>query len=176
MKVFVINGYPKSGKDQFVQYCKESCGNNYIIINLVTSTPAKEALKCLGWDGKEKTPEIRLYLYEFMRVAEEFDGIFDWVKRSVDWYVSWFENNPRLRDSKEVIAFIHSREPYNIIRYQAEFDAKTILLINPKVESAGNNPSDKDVENFDYDYYIYNDGDLEDLRETAREFMEGEVL
>ena len=163
MKVFVINGYPESGKDQFVEFC----GEVEPVCNIVTSTPAKKALELLGWDGEEKTPAVRKALYYLMRMSEElFDGIY----RAVEDCLSKIAVGEDMF-ATDIVVFIHSREPYNIYRYVEVFGAKTVLVTRPG-DKATNNPSDENVTCWEYDYYIANDGTLYDLREKAVKFME----
>ena len=46
-------------------------------------------------------------------------------------------------------------------------DAKTLLITNPRVKLITSNDSDGKVNEYKYDYYIENDGTLEDLKQTA---------
>ena len=63
------------------------------------------------------------------------------------------------------------RDPKDIARAVEEFGAKTILIRNPNVRKIVSNHADRDVENYEYDYIIENDGTLEQLERVAKLFV-----
>ena len=67
---------------------------------------------------------------------------------------------------------IDIREPEEIARAVKEFGAETILIRNPNVEKVKSNHADANVENYNYDYIIENDGTLEQLDKMAYLFSE----
>ena len=69
--------------------------------------------------------------------------------------------------------FVHIREPEEIQKAKELLGAKTLLVKNPNVELIKSNDADGRVEEYEYDYTIYNDGTLEDLYDKAFEFVEG---
>ena len=77
---------------------------------------------------------------------------------------------------REKVMFIHIREPKEIERAVEIFDAKTILVVNPNVKKVTSNHADLNVENYDYDIFINNDGSLEDLKNIAKRFCESQRL
>lgn len=161
-RIVIINGHPGAGKDAFVKYCEEFYGS---VANIHTSTPAKMALKVLGWNGILKTPSVRSMLAELMsQSAEEFDGPFKYTMESV-----------KQCDDEDLI-FIHSREPENISRYVKHLrkgnNVVTLIVRRPSDEVViHSNDSDADVEFFDYDFQIDNSGSLEDLKDKAMTFV-----
>ena len=161
LKVFVINGYPQSGKDSFVRYCRES--GICFVGNIVTSTPAKRALRAIGWDGMEKSLEVRKALSDLMVLSDKlFDGVF---KNAEIMVQRWNEEHA------EGAIFIHSREPENIERYKNKFRAQTIFVQRDVSRKPYNNLSDSGVEEYVYDIVIENNGTLTELREKAEEFI-----
>lgn len=163
MKVFIINGYPGSGKDTFVGYCSKFAR----VANYVTSTPAKLALKLLGWDGVTKTPEIRKTLAELMEFSEQnFDGVYNSTIINVELVASW-KNTQAM--------FIHCREPRNIERYKKYFNAKTIFIQRNSCKQQYNNNSDNEVEKYAYDIIIPNNGTLLQLQAQAKLFVRGNI-
>ena len=48
---------------------------------------------------------------------------------------------------------------------------QTLLITNPRVKLITSNDSDGKVNEYNYDYYIVNDGTLEDLKESALNFI-----
>lgn len=158
MRVVIINGYPESGKDTFASMC----GEFVPVKQLWTSTPAKEALKLLGWGGEEKTPRVRDILANMKKTSvEEFDGVFLYIKEQIE----------TLSDKKGVV-FVHSREPQEIHRFKSEFKALTVFIdrFPPANMNHISNSSDKNVINYDYDIYINNRGSLDKLRTWAEAF------
>jgi len=163
VKIFVINGYPGSGKDEFVELCIKH--STKPIVNYVTSTPAKLALSMLGWDGNEKTPKVRKVLAYLMEVSETlFNGVIaateDRLLRAREDY------------GDNCIVFIHCREPRNIDYYRKRHGAITILIDRNKARKKGfNNESDANVEKYNYDLIIENNESLQVLEQSAIEFL-----
>ena len=70
------------------------------------------------------------------------------------------------------IMFIHIREAEEINKAKRLLGAKTLLITNPHVKIITSNDSDKKVNQYEYDYYIDNDGTIEDLSNKALEFIQ----
>lgn len=157
MKVVVVNGYPGSGKDAFIDLC--AC---FAPVGKCSAIdPAKEALKTLGWDGVEKTSEIRKALSDLKVMSSElFDGPVRYVKQRIKLMESM---------GKE-IGFIIAREPTELQRYREELGALTVFIARD-VPKKFSNDADKNVTEFDYDYIIDNHGSLEDLEDAAKVFI-----
>ncbi len=68
--------------------------------------------------------------------------------------------------------FIHIREIAEIEKIKQIINAKTLLVKNPKVKLILSNESDANVNNYNYDYVLLNNGTLEDLQRKAKEFVE----
>lgn len=157
MKIVIINGYPTSGKDTFVECCKEFAG----IKNILTSTPAKYALQWLGWDGV-KTDTARDILSTLIEISYEmWDGPIKYVLEEID------------RGNQEIV-FIHCREPENIDKLKKAIHQKVYTVFVDRQESRKpeyNNSSDSDVENYEYDLFIDNNGTLNDLKRSAEMFV-----
>ncbi len=159
LRIFVINGYPQSGKDTFAQFCSEVHPNTH---QLWTSTPVKDAFTLLGWKG-EKTPEVRKGMSDMMDLSERlFDGPFQYIKKELEKIQTAQPN---------ALVFIHSREPHNIKRYEEAYDAESILVMREKQQELSNH-ADREVYLYKYDYIIDNHGSLAELREKAHAFVE----
>jgi Ni2+-binding GTPase involved in maturation of urease and hydrogenase len=63
------------------------------------------------------------------------------------------------------------RDPKDIARAVETFGAETILIRNPNVCKIESNHADRDVENYEYDYIIENDGTLKQLEKVAKLFV-----
>lgn len=156
--VIIINGSAEVGKNQFCDFCSfyTKCKS------ISTVDKVKDAYKLLGWTG-EKTEQHRKALSDIKDIGtKNLDHPFQYIKQVIEKFRSNDIDN---------ILFIHSREPEEISRFVQSFGCKTLLIKNPNVKQIDTNHADAEVENYDYDYVIINDGSLDDLKEKAREFI-----
>lgn len=157
-QVIIINGTGGSGKDTFVDFCSEFTK----IINISSVDKVKEAAKVLvGWNG-EKDEKSRKLLVDLKQLSIEYN---DYPTEYIKGQYEDFKNN----DAEYL--FIHIREVEEIEKNKKIFNAKTLLIKNPRVELITSNTSDGNVYNYNYDYVIENDGTLDELKEKAREFV-----
>lgn len=166
-KVIVINGYPGAGKDTFVKLCSHYSQH---VFELHTSSPAKNALTALGWNG-QKSEEIRNLLASLMVTgAELFDSAFMYVQNQVTRIRKRYEDE-EIQESP--IIFVHCREPQNIDRYVQKFGAMTLFIERDLTWDTTKpiNDSDALVALYSYDHTIDNNGSEEELELAAREFI-----
>jgi hypothetical protein len=170
VKVVVINGYPGSGKDEFIKCCAQGRFKDIIKIHNISSVDrVKNALMCLGWDGKEKTPQIRDTLSDLKDLSTKlFDGPATYIKETVEDIKE--DTSGVIDHSKHNFVFVHAREPEELQRYKEELGA-TIIFIARDVVVDSKNHSDNYVEQFNYDWIIDNNGTLERLTESADTFI-----
>lgn len=155
-EIIIINGTGGSGKDTFVEFVKKYAK----VFNFSSVDKVKEIATLVGWDGG-KTEKDRKFLSDLKRLTTEYN---DMAFNSIRSAVEYFEN------SEEEIMFIHIREPEEIARAQAAFNAKTLLIKRAGLDNITSNYSDASVENYEYDFKIYNDT-LEQLESDALEFI-----
>lgn len=165
MKVIIINGSARSGKDKFVKFFADNYEHK--CFNWSTIDDVKRiSKKHFGWNGR-KNNKSRLFLSEMKRIWAEFnDGPFrNMVNKISDHYnKSGDENN---------IYFIHVREPEEIKKFVEEYKENCItILLKRDDRKVPNNNSDKNVNNFDYDYIINNNGVEKDLEIESLNFLE----
>ena len=159
-KIFVLNGVGTSGKGMFADYINKYIPTyKYSIVDL-----PKEAAKVLGWDGG-KTEKDRKFLSDVMDLSTEYN---DAPFKDVLSIVTDFKNNL----IEDEVLIIDMRDPKDIARAVKIFGAETILIRNPNVTKIESNHADRDVENYEYDYIIENNGSLEQLDWVAKEFVE----
>lgn len=164
MKVVVINGFPKSGKDQFVRMCQKIRPNKIHNISLIDAV--KTQARALGWNG-DKDDKSRKFLSDLKDIWEAYnDGHYDTIKWRIEAIRSLTEMNSG--DSKEIIVFVHVREPNDIEKFVKDFNAFTILVRRPGCGPVLNNHADTNVENWNYDLIYDNEGDLIDMEFEAR--------
>lgn len=165
VKVIVINGNGGVGKDKFIELCQELyCNSKYNIgINQISTVDfVKEVAKFCSWSGT-KTPQDRKFLSDIKDALEEWDNV---PNKKVEEYIE------HLSDYDEPqILFIHAREPHNIQYYKDKYNAITVLMVNDRIEQVTSNHADFEVYDFTYDYIIDNNGDLEQLKSSAKTFM-----
>ena len=165
-KIFVQNSNGGSGKDTFAGFIGKYIPTiKYSIVDL-----PKEAAQILGWDGG-KTEKDRKFLSDIMDLSTEYN---DAPFKDVLSLVTDFKNSKDLAEYEVLI--IDMRDPKDIGRAVETFNAKTILIRNPSVKKIESNHADRDVENYNYDYIIENDGTLEQLEKTAKLFIKKMVL
>lgn len=66
--------------------------------------------------------------------------------------------------------FIHCREPKEIQRIVNTYNAKTLLIKRGELVVTSNH-ADANVNDYNYDFVINNNGSLEELRDKAKLFM-----
>lgn len=169
MHIYVINGKPRAGKDQFVLFCEKHAiwCQNVSTVDFVKYI----AYKC-GWNG-EKTPENRAFLSGLKKLLTDWNDVpYDKVFRKVNLFESEVESYDFSTD--EAIVFIHCREPEEIDKFVNRMGAKTILIRRESVEGDDqSNASDDGVFDYTYDCIIENNGTLEELEQSAMTFLDG---
>lgn len=168
--IVIINGAPRSGKDTFCDLCKEI--NPAYTFSISTVDNIKAIAQSIGWNG-EKTNKARKFLSDLKDLTTEFNDypFQDTLRRIKIIYreVEIFDG-----DLDKVVIFIHSREPEEIARFKEELGAYTLLIRRPEVENQEtSNHADSNYLDYDYDFEIWNTGTLDDLKQKAREFLQG---
>lgn len=160
-KVFITNGGATSGKDSFAEaLSKHVVTFKYSSIDLV-----KDMLEFAGIPKEPKTEEKRLLYSDTKDRLTKYDDI---PFKDITSVVVDFKDD---RIDTDVL-LIDIREPEEIKRAVETFGAETILIRNPRAEKITSNHADRDVENYNYDYIIENDGSLDELNAVAKEFAE----
>jgi hypothetical protein len=72
--------------------------------------------------------------------------------------------------NKSDILLIHSREPEEIKLFCKDFNAKSLLVVRGE-KKIFNNRADDSVFDIEYDYEIYNNGTLEDLKNKVKDML-----
>ncbi len=173
MKIFVIGGKARQGKDTFCSMIRSYYkSKNIKSINLQFSSYIKEyAKKIANWDGDE-TDKPRYLLQEIgvKILREKIDPLF-LVKRMVNdikVYSNYFDvitiSDARAIDEVETIK--NSFENVITIRItRPNFD-------NGLSESEKNDFTETNLDNYhNFDYEIINDGTIDDLKEKFNELM-----
>lgn len=154
-KIVIINGSGGSGKDTFCAFC-----GKYARCEVISSiTPIKEIAKSVGWN-EEKDERGRRLLSDLKDAFVRYNDLpMQFVRQHI-------ESDRHQYD----IIFLMIREPEEIARAVKLFDAKTMLV--RRGSAIQSNHSDRDVEQYQYDFCIDNRGSLEALDYRAKEFVD----
>ncbi len=155
--VIVINGYPRSGKDEFVKIAK----NIYHVIQKSTVDTVKKVAKIFGWSGNKNKNSRKMLSDLKMFYTEYFNGPYIEC-------IDLISNSNGVYD----FVFLHIREPEEIdtIRiFCIDNDIKFISLFIDRDISEKNHlsKSDTQVNEYYYDYYISNNGTLNEYKEKV---------
>jgi len=166
LKIFIVNGCFETGKDAFVDFCIDELEPR-LGVKVSSVDAVKKAALQLGWDGR-KDAKGRKFLSDLKDMATAtYDGPMHHLAKAVQYCEE--------RGARAL--FLMVREPPEIARFIKEFPGtKTILVERPGDEKETSNHADANVAAYNYDLVISNDKDLMSLRETAREFLQNEVL
>ncbi len=149
-RVYIINGSGGAGKDTVC----EIAARQYRVWNISSITPIVRIAKAAGWDGV-KTPASRRLLARLKEVFTEYNDLS---------FAYCMQQLAAFRQSDAEILFVHIREPQEIERFRqaAGKDCYTLLVRRP-AQGAWGNHADDDVENYQYDAVLCNDGTLQQL-------------
>ena len=162
-KVYIINGKAGVGKDKFIKYVSKYA----YVVNFSSVQALKDiAAKYFGYNDNIKSDKDRKFLADLKALTTEycnfsFNSVIEAYKAFKD--ISYTE-----------IMFIHCREPEEIKKLQDEIpEAETLLIVADRrvTKTVDNNHADKDINNFEYDIIINNDGSLEALDNIAKDFV-----
>lgn len=163
-KVYITNSSGGAGKDTFASMVGEYISlTKYSSIDLV-----KNMYSYIGIDKDSKDEKKRKLFSDTKDMLTKYDDI---PFKDISSVVSDFKNNY----IETEVLFIDIREPEEIARAVDSFGAKTILMRNPNVKKITTNHADANVENYNYDYIIENDGTLEQLNKVAKFFVDNVI-
>lgn len=157
--IFITNGSGGCGKDTFATFLADIVPTvKYSSIDRIKSI----AGYC-GWKG-QKAEKDRKFLSDLKCLTTEYN---DMPFQSISERVDRFKH-----DKKLVVMLIDIREPLEIERAKNAFGAATILIKRDSVAPITSNMADANVNNYEYDFEIENNGTLEEFKETVEKFAE----
>ena len=160
-KIIIINGTGGSGKDSFVNIIAKYKK----VVNYSTITKIKDIAVQLGWDSSFKNEKDRKFLSDLKQLSINYNDLpyFDTLK-IIDEF---------LKTDKDIL-FIHIKEIAEIKKLLNHYEKNfliTLLIKRTNYDNIVSNNSDKNVDNFKYDYVIYNDT-LEKFEKEAQMFLQ----
>ena len=172
--VVIINGKPQTGKDKFVELCsKYATVKNVSSIDLV-----KEAFRIMCYikktDEIAKNDVTRRLLSMMKTMSIELnDAPFHYCRDEV---VRFLEKHTgvifvHIREAAEIKKLKEFVESYKENHSDLDFD---IITLKIEADNAVNvdNPSDNDVDNYEYDLTLKNPGTEEAFDAMAKTFIE----
>lgn len=160
-KVFVVNGYPRSGKDTFAEILSK-----YVKVMKISSVDkVKEIARLAGWNG-EKDDKGRKLLADLKAVLVDYDDLpFKYV------YVRYQE----FLSSDYDVLLVDIREQTEIVKAKKELGAETVFIENKNINNIVSNSSDANIPVEGYDYVVRNNCSLEEYEVNIKKFIK-EVL
>lgn len=169
IKIVIVNGRPGSGKTTFEECCKSILGVYCQMRSTVDKI--KDIAYRAGWDGK-KTPEARKLLSDLKDLFTEFNDLpYRDIVSHIGYYQAELANYGVF--DHNALFFVDSREPEEIERFKQTLGAKTLLIKRAAAENGDfSNHADANVNDYEYDFVIDNNGTIADLQEAAKNFID----
>lgn len=161
--IFVTNGMARSGKDTFATLMNEFVPTKkYSSIDYI-----KEIAKLCGWNG-QKDEKSRKFLSDLKVLTTEYNNLpFHKIQEQIINFYS---------DNNYNILLIDIREPKEIKRLCDTYGSvKTILIRRNSVKNITSNMADAGVFDYDYDFVIENNGTIDELKNTIRNFIKENI-
>lgn len=168
MKILIVNGKGRVGKDLFCEYAQNNC---MFIYPISVVDRIKQIALFGGWSG-EKSEKGRKLLSDLKDAFEQYNDL------PHQFVLSFIENRVHNLDYLDMVAsdnaifLVHSREPEDIKRWVEENGARALLIRRDEADKNWGNHADDEVENYEYDYYLENNGTLEDWEKQTVSFIE----
>lgn len=161
-KIYIVNGKPRAGKDTFAELLGKYCRVfKYSSVDKVKQIAAK-----CGWDGG-KMDKDRRFLSELKRITTEYNDLsYDDLAEKVAYF---------LKTDFFDVMLIDIREPEEIARAIEGFGAEAIFIESKHAQTVITNPADRNVENFEYDHIVKNNGGMLDFQLAVKEFYDNNI-
>lgn len=170
MKIIIINGEGGSGKTSFVNFIKsKSYLTNYFIYNFSTVDRIKTIAEQCGWDG-EKDEAGRQLLSDLKDAFTKYNNLpYNDIVYKIN--LTLYKYRQFEIPTKNVVFFVHSREPEEIQKFKKELNAKSLLIRRPGITHFHNH-ADRFVYNCNYEYKYLNDKDYLGMQKDAEIFID----
>lgn len=163
--VLFLNGYPRSGKESFVQALNVVASEkNLRVVQASTVDLVKQAMLILGWDGVSKNEADRGLACDIKNAwTRHYDGSYKYV----EGLIKSLDSLP-----EEIILTVDSREPAELARFKEAFggplrddrapeanwgfNARTVIVDRGEHSERYDNDADKNVLKFEYDFIVHN--------------------
>jgi dephospho-CoA kinase len=168
LNVIIVNGYPRSGKDTFINLCLESEPTSQAFYSISSVDFIKQMLTSYGVNIDNKTEKDRKLISGIGNLLEEHSEIkTKKIKQRI------FEHLKELSMFNSIHIFVQIRENNiinNIINWSSEYtniQVIKLLITSNREQKITSNNSDKDIINYIPDLVIQNNGSIEDLQKKV---------
>lgn len=169
-QLVIINGFPRSGKDKFVEFAREELTATGLYSQSISSiAPVWAMIEGLGIDLSQKTPAQRNLAADIKNALNRYNRYAD---KMTMMHVANAASN---------YVFLHVREPESIAfitrTMGKDWQVTSLLLSRDETrQDVYENAADANVEDYIYTCKITNNGSLEDLKLLAIDFVKKFVL
>ena len=173
MKILIVNGAPRSGKDLF---CQAAFSRRELIYPISTIDETKKLAKLLGWDGV-KDERGRKFLSDLKDAMSTYNDlprkyVLKRIYEKCDMVDTQASTYTFLSDSHQLIFLVQAREPKEIERWVKENNARTLYVVRKQTQKEWGNHADDAAMNYHYDYYLSNDGTIEEWLDKSVNFID----
>lgn len=163
-KILIVNGVGTCGKDTFARFL-----GKYVEVYKMSSIDIiKKMARPYGLDPDDKSERNRKMLCDLKNLWTEYNDLsFVTMADKVNLFMKDFIDGD--------VMLIDIREPKEIKRAKEKFNAKTLLIRRKDSPPITSNFADANVENYEYDYILENNGDLEDFDVAVKKYYEMEI-
>lgn len=179
MKVYIVNGYPGSGKTTFEKYVYTHASDECVCYMISSIDFVKKIAKQCGWDGT-KDAKNRKFLSDLKSLLTDWNDVpFERVVNEVE---SIRRSLEAFEMDKNAVVFIDCREPVEIDKFKYWFKHKnewnggyevvsTVFINRTPDKELLSNSSDLNVNDYTYDIVIQNNASIEKFKEACKNFM-----
>lgn len=162
-KVIIINGSSQCGKDTFINFFDELA--TVEVLNHSTIDNIRSAFTSLRYEGGRLKSRYRKLMADIKTFLIDYNDIpFTDTIEQYNTYDDFLT---------DFVMFIHCREPSEIKKLVDYFGDKcSTLLIKRNSTKIPDNDADRNVNNYDYDYIIFNVLGLKNLKREAKLLIE----
>jgi len=161
--IFIVNGYPGSGKDTFIDIIKKKLNSEgHFVHKSSYVTAIKEVAEKIGWNGKKDERGRKL--------------LADICKASTDYNNFLLDNlyfTLRYTGEHNNLSFLFwiVRDPNVIKKIKKDYpETKTIIIKRENLKNF-DNCADKNINEIEYDIVIENNGTMKDLEDSCELFI-----
>ena len=172
MKVILISGKARSGKDQsafFIKNYLENNKNKKVVIIKYGDFLKSFLEKSLGWDGKkDESGRTMLQQWGTNVIRKNYEYSF------TDMMVALLKG---IYDRFDCVIISDVRFPNEIEEIKKSFDCVSLRVMRDLKHCGLTNeqmkhPSETAMDNYDFDSYIYNKLDLDTLQKACEQFCD----
>ena len=166
MKIICVNGFPRSGKDEFCKTVETNCSGVY---SFSTIDEVKRLATQLGWDGK-KDEKGRKFLATLKDCLSEYNDLptqhtLQQMQEVLDSY------RQSGLSTHDIVFLIQMREAKDINRWKDDYGARALLIKRPGFDGDWGNHADDEVLHASYNYQLLNSSDLDEWARKSIGFI-----